>query len=308
MTSPAVGFQKIAFAPRLTGMAVGGLLGAAAAPEDQGMTGALAGAGMGYMAGALGSHLHGRLTGPKPTAPAAAGAAAPHPGYDPAHMREVEDHLSGAHLTKQINAAAAKGPPAVVAPNPRIAEGQKVLEKLRQARSQSPSTLRRAQTVGRKFLAGRPKVGFYKLSEHSVSVSPQGASLGLSRKDERLEGMNRWVPRSTLEHAFTGVDEGYDDQALTEQAAESGNIIHPALGAALGAALAHYGIAPSVGAKVIGGLAGAGLGSMYNRATTSGRVSDMQEALKGVHHEKHRTQETSREATPMVVSAAGGDT
>ena len=149
-------------------------------------------------------------------------------------------------------------------------------------------------------------VGFAKLSEHSVSFSPQGASMGLSSKDERLDGMNRWVPRHTLEQAFEGVDAGYDEQALTEQAANEGHIAHPAIGAALGAALAHYGIPASMGAKVIGGLAGAGMGAMYNHATADGRASDMQEALKGVRKERG-TSNTAREATPMVVSAAGGN-
>jgi hypothetical protein len=170
------------------------------------------------------------------------------------------------------------------------------------------------------FKGGAYMVGFAKLAEHSVSVSPQGASLGLSSKDERLEGMNRWVPRSTLQRAFEGADAGYDDPALVEEAMASGNLKHPAIGAALGAALMHYatkghagamarfGVSPSLAPKLVGGLAGAGLGSMYNNATAGERGADMQEALKGVHHEKHRAQNTSREATPMVVSAAGGDT
>lgn len=337
MTSNAVGFKKIAFAPRMTGAAVGGLLGGAAAPEDQGTTGAMVGAGMGYGVGALADHLHKHVTGPAAKAapaPAPAGSAGPpalHPGSLAPHMKEIDDHLSGAHLSQQIDAAAkargVKPGPGGYAPGEMPAPGS-VLSPERKAalpkmvaparQRQRPLVLPaspRAPVGGFHFKGGSWSVGFGKLAEYGVSVSPQGASYSTSSKDERLPGMNRWVPRGTLQRAFEGFDEGYDEQALTEEAGESGHIAHPAIGAALGAALAHYGVAPSLGGKIMGGLAGAGLGSVYNNATRGDRETNMREALKGVHgerghHPKHPNhgKTTANESVPMVVSAAGGDT
>jgi len=154
-------------------------------------------------------------------------------------------------------------------------------------------------------------VGFQKIAEVSYSVSPQGVTGNLSDKTERLPGMNRWVPRSVLERALQGVDQGYDDRALIEEAASSGNIRDPLLGAAVGAALAHHGIAPTLTSKVLGGLAGAGLGSFLNRATTGNRESRMREALKGVHRERaslgSTPTSTANESVPLVVSGNNGE-
>jgi hypothetical protein len=296
------------------------MLGAAAAPEDQTMTGALTGAGMGYAAGALGSHLHQRLTGPKPAGgkPAAPAVAAPHPGYEPEHMAEVERHLSGQNIRDQISTAAKPKPIHDAAMSPERAARVAKMVAPAAARPVTLPTHMRPPAGGFHFKGGA--CGFRKLAEHSVAVSPQGASLGLSSKDERLEGMNRWVPRSTLERAFEGSAAGFDDQALVEEAVASGNLKHPAVGAVLGAALAHlatrghagtlarYGVSPSLAPKILGGLVGAGAGSTYNNATAGQRGVEMHEALKGVHHERRRAQPTAQEATPLVVSAAGGDT
>ena len=152
-------------------------------------------------------------------------------------------------------------------------------------------------------------VGFAKLAEHGVSLSPQGIGFSQSAKDERLPGMNRWVPRQLLENAYAQTDAGFDDKAIEQMAAESGNVEYPMVGAGLGALLAHFGLSKSLGAAGLGALVGGGAGALYNTATRDQRVGDMHEALKGVHGERQRMgQPSANEAVPMVVSAAGGDT
>jgi hypothetical protein len=319
MTSSAVGFQKLAFSPRLTGAAIGGTLGLAASPEDEGQAAGLTGAAMGYGAGALADHLHKRLTGPKPAKAPVPGPAGPPaaPGFAPEHMAEVENHLSGAHLTDQINAAAHKAGvtpgPAGYAPgefmmpgNILTPERQKNLAKLVAPARARSRPLALPRTFG--------KVGFEKLSDYNMGVGVGPFGIGTSTKSERLDGMNRWVPRETIENAYQGLQQGLDQQALMEQAAESGNLQHPAVGAGLAAALAHFGLPGSsatglpTGAKALAALAGGGLGALYNKATAGSRAADMAEAIKGVQREQRKdTHHTAREAMPLVVSGAGSN-
>lgn len=149
------------------------------------------------------------------------------------------------------------------------------------------------------------KVGFGKLADYGLNVSPQGIGATFNAKDERLEGMNHWVPRRTMEQAYQGVDQGLDETALINAAGEGGNIRDPLAGAGIGAAMAHYGLGKNPWLTGAGALVGAGAGAMYNHATRDARQDDMSQALKGVYNEKRRAQHTAHEARPVVVSTNG---
>ncbi|MBA2708688.1 MAG: hypothetical protein H0U59_12860 [Gemmatimonadaceae bacterium] len=299
--SDPVGFEKLAFAPRLSGAAIGAGLGYAASPEDEGATGAVMGAGLGYGAGALGSYLHGRLGG-APAGPPVPGAT---PSAGPS-TAGVDDFLSGRTLSNEINAAAAaKGvrlPPSEIAlahaPKP-VVFGHRQEAMRRAGRWPQPVPLPPGPR-------GTKKVGFEKISDYGVSAGFPGLGVSVSSKDERLEGMHRWIPRDTIEQAYEGVDSGLDDTALLQAAAESGGLVHPAVGAGIGAALAHFGLDKSNRtAKALGALVGGGAGALYNSMTRGQRQDDMGEALRGVHHEKRKTHNSANESTPMVVSTGG---
>lgn len=326
MTSAAVGFQKLAFTPRLTGAALGGALGFAASPEDEGQAAGLTGAALGYGAGALADRLHKRVAG----TPAAAGSAAPKPpvpagppGFGPEHMAEVERALDPQHAARQWDQQFA-------AHQQEVAKKRQTLQQLQGAKGPARKPLqqqamgalspeaqarvvaaRRAKRMPKIPLAA--KVGFDKLANIGIGTNIGPVGVNFSERDERLPGMNRWVPRETLEQAYQGLQQGLDQQALLEQASASNNLKHPAVGAGLAAALARFGL-PALGMPAMSGsgtavaaLAGGGLGALYNRATTGKRQTDMKEAIKGVQGEQARAggHQSAREATPMVVSGAG---
>lgn len=345
MPSDAIGFQKLAFSPRLTGAALGGTLGFAASPEDEGQAAGLTGAAMGYGVGSLADHLmkrrQGAATPAAPGAPATPGPAGPPaagPGYGPEHMAEVERHLSGQALTdqitKQVEQTAAwqreqqrsKNP--LAGPPTRLQEAQARLQALQGARGPKrmqaqqaalailPPEAQHRVTAARsaKRMPRLQKVGFAKLADISMGTGVGPFSVGMSEKDVRLPGMNRWVPRGTVEQAYQGLQQGLDQQALLEEAAEAGNLKHPAIGAGLAAALAHYGLpgvgAPGLGAgaKVLAAGVGGGVGAIYNQLSRGRRVSEMREAIKGVHGEQEGMgHHSAREDMPLVVSGAGGN-
>lgn len=307
MASNAVGFQKLAFSPRLTGAALGAGLGFAASPEDEGQTAALVGGGMGYGIGALGDHLRQRMgqRKPQPAAPAPAQGASHSPAELSAAHAEIDKLLAPKpeHIDQALAAApkpGPAGPPVGLSPE-RAKNLARVIAPVRRSPVQLPTSFR--------------KVGFEKVADYNVGTNIGPVGMGTSSKDERLTGMNRWVPRSTIEQAYQGLDQGLDQQALMEQAAASGNLQHPAVGAGLAAALAHFGLpgmpSPSLpgSSKALAALAGGGAGALYNRLTAGNRAEDMAEAVKGVELERNKNPKhhTAREATPMVVSPAGGD-
>lgn len=307
MVSHAVGFQKLAFSPRLTGAALGAGLGFAASPEDEGQTAAMVGGGLGYGVGALGDHLRQRFNQrvPKPAAPVGSAGPPMSPELSAAHA-EIDKLLAPKpeHIDQALAAAPKPGPagPPQIGLSPERAKNlARVIAPVRHSPVRLPTSFR--------------KVGFEKLADYNVGTNIGPVGMGTSSKDERLTGMNRWVPRSTIERAYQGLDQGLDQQALLEQAADSGNIQHPAVAAGLAAALAHFGLPgmPSPGlpasAKAMAALAGGGAGALYNRLTAGNRTEDMSEAIKGVEleREKNPKHHTAREATPMVVSPAGGD-
>ena len=274
--SQPVGFQKLAFAPRLTGAALGAGLGAIAAPEGEGWTGAALGGLTGYGLGALGSRAAGLFRrSPRPP-------AAPQAITNPTRL-----------LPAPASSARATGPAQVLGPDVDIRHAK--------------------------------KVGFEKLADLGMSFGIPGIGVNVAGKDERLPGMDRWVPRGTIERAYQGLEQGYDAPALYEQAAGEGRLLHPAIGAVGGAALAHKlpgilarlseggtaltkGVSPvsNAGFTALSGLLGASTGALYNRATEGDRVEGMHQAIRGVSREKAK-QPSAREAMPMVMSSSGDD-
>ena len=141
-----------------------------------------------------------------------------------------------------------------------------------------------------------------------------GVSMGIKDQRERLPGMSRWVPRSTVERGFDYADEGIDPEAVADLEAERGTIAHPLLGAALAAAGAHKFLPQSgVLGPLLGGLVGGGLGTLYNQATKGRRIEEGLEAHSGAQRERERFPirrhpiQTANESTPLAVSRGSGD-
>jgi len=149
----------------------------------------------------------------------------------------------------------------------------------------------------------------------SVPVPGLGG-VGVSFKDqrERLPGMSRWVPRSTMERGFDYADQGFDPEAVMDLEADRGSVTSPLSGAAL-AALGAMKFAPKSGASgaLLAGLGGAGLGSLYHKATSGTRAREGVEALEGAQRERQKfpigrhAVQTANEATPLAVSRGSGD-
>ena len=245
--SQPVGFQKLAFAPRLTGAALGAGLGAVGAPADEGWTGAALGGLAGYGLGAGADYLTRPFRG------------ASSPVSTPA-------------------TPAPSSAPVGVPPTSRTSLLQRAFGKLRSKRA-----------------------------DYGFSTVIPGVALNYGAKDERLEGMSRWVPRKTIEQAYQGLEAGYDNQALYDEARETGALTHPAIGALLGA-LATRKLAPTAHWQLpaVGALTGAGLGAAYSQSTAPKRVEDMRQAIRGVSRERAK-QPSAREAMPMVMSSSGDD-
>ena len=167
----------------------------------------------------------------------------------------------------------------------------------------------------------RGKFGEEKLAtplNFGVSARNYPVGVSIQQPDERLWGMDRWVPRSTLERAFQAVDGGIDPEQVLDDERDRGQLAYPALGALAGGGLAHL-LGPETGkagliAKALGGLAGAGAGAMYHDATGDQRVDQMQAALKGAKTERQMSkfpiqgqgQQTAAENTPVIISPGGG--
>jgi hypothetical protein len=158
----------------------------------------------------------------------------------------------------------------------------------------------------------------FKLSvDASVGVGIPGlpgVSVGVKDQRERLPGMSRWVPRSTVERGFDYTDAGLDPEAVADLEGSKGTLAHPLLGAALAAAGARK-FAPQSGllGPLLAGLGGAGLGTLYNQATKDRRIEEGLEAHSGAMRERekfpirrHPTQ-TANESTPLAVSRGTGD-
>jgi hypothetical protein len=149
----------------------------------------------------------------------------------------------------------------------------------------------------------------------SIGIPGMGG-LGVSLKDqqERLPGMSRWVPRGAVERGFEYLDKGFDPESVMDTEAERGSLIHPATGAGLAAmGAAKFAPKSGPGGMLLASLGGAGLGTLYHRATNSQRREDGREAFEGAERERskfpirrHPTQ-TANEASPLAVSRGSGD-
>jgi hypothetical protein len=123
--------------------------------------------------------------------------------------------------------------------------------------------------------------------------------------------MSRWVPRSTVERGFDYADAGFDPEAVMDTEAARGELLSPTIGAALAAAAAaKFSPKSGVGGKLLAGIGGAGLGSLYHKATEGSRRREGLEALQGAELERERYQfpirhhptQTANEASPLAVS------
>jgi len=141
-----------------------------------------------------------------------------------------------------------------------------------------------------------------------------GVSLGIKDQRERLPGMDRWVPRSSMERGFQYADSGFDPEAVADLEAKRGVIEHPVMGGLAGAGLmAKFAPKSGVIGPVLAGLAGMGLGTVYNHATRDERVREGLEAFSGAQREREKfpirrhAVQTANESTPLAVSRGHGD-
>jgi hypothetical protein len=131
-----------------------------------------------------------------------------------------------------------------------------------------------------------PKIAGFNVGIQGPN-SPVRVSYNFDDKEptERLNGMNRWVPRSLLEKAMQGRDAGVSPDQLIHEAGHAGEFSMPLSGAALGAAVggAVGGMRDStLAGSLIGGLSGGVLGHLSHRAGRKEREANMAEAVKGV--------------------------
>lgn len=184
-----------------------------------------------------------------------------------------------------------------------------------QAASNPPVPEKKKKAPKEKGRKKKAELDDFKMAvDVSTSVGLPGMSVGFKDQRERLPGMSRWVPRSTVERGFDYTDEGIDPQAISELEADRGSITHPLLGAALAAAGAHKFLPQSgIIGPLLGGLVGGGLGTLYHQATKERRVEEGLEAYSGAQRERekfpirrHPTQ-TANESTPLAISRGSGD-
>lgn len=346
------GFQKEALLntlkavanPRLLGTIAGAGLGAAAADEGEGMQGALIGAAGGYGLGAGAAHVGNAVASGAKTV---GNAVAPHfnAGVDAAKnlvgmgaktspVQQLVNQESGftaaqnvsrknwqqdvgQHLDAELAKARASGAgpmpthqmslPGMPAPVP-------VQQPLPLGMPARPPT--GAAPVQGTLPLGNEQLGLF--GKHAdvgfgVGIPKTPFSLSLGRKEERLPGMTKWVPRDVIERAYENTDAGYDPQAVMDAEAAHGELLNPAIGAGVGAAAAKFGL-PRGGAlgTALGALAGAGGASLVHKLTEGRRRGNAAQALRGIATERDfplRSQEatTANESSPMAVSRGGDD-
>lgn len=157
----------------------------------------------------------------------------------------------------------------------------------------------------------RPKTASLDIGG-SIPIPGLGG-LGLTYKDQRdrLSGMSRWVPREALERGFDYVDSGASEDEAVDQERSRGGGSSALFGAGLGTLIGHgvfpgqrHGLAP----MLLGGLLGAGTGSLVHRLTASDREEMARQAYTGAQIERQRFPirkhaiQTSNEASPVTLS------
>lgn len=234
--------------------------------------------------------------GPAPQISPATAAASKHFGTDPALVTAMMNAPGPMKGAPPMQAPAA--PPAAPAAAAPAASEAKPKEKQK----------------GRKKKASLEDFKLAVDLSGGFGIPGAGVSFGVKDQRERLPGMSRWVPRSTVERGFDYADQGLDPEAVADLEADRGSIAHPLLGAALAAAGARK-FMPQSGAlgPLLAGLGGAGLGTLYNKATKDRRIEEGLEGLGGAQRERekfpiarHKTQ-TANESTPLAVSRGSGD-
>lgn len=152
-----------------------------------------------------------------------------------------------------------------------------------------------------------------KFADYSMGASVPNVPIGISmsQHSERLPGMHRWVDRGLIERAHEALDAGLDPADVIDMERSRGTVKHPLTGAAVGGALAHFGLGGNPLTTALGTALGAGAGAVYNQFTAPIRETDAYEALNGVSRERSRfpissqAAQTANESTPMVVSGGG---
>jgi hypothetical protein len=268
---------------------------------------------------------------PKPAVSPETAAASKHYGTDPALVTAMmnapgpmkgapQRHAPGPQMDADLQALhGGMSPPGALPPK---SVPQQMNDELQAASNPPiPGTTKKAPKEKKEKEKGRKKKASLEDFKIAVDVSAGvslpilgGASVGFKDQRERLPGMSRWVPRSTVERGFDYADEGVDPQAVAEQEADRGSLSHPLLGAALAAA----GVAkflPQSGplGPLLGGLVGGGLGTLYNQATQGRRIEEGLEAHTGAQREREKFpirrhgSQTANESTPLAVSRGHGD-
>jgi len=337
----AYGLSKEAWLAPALSMAVPAIMGGIAAPEgetEQGVAlGALGGLA-GYSALRAGAHALGAKTRVTPPVGGAPGSKTVLPSGAPVPNAAIPQHIHEAAIEHSVNPQelyarrmqqlqerqaqpVPKPSRATVAASKHFGTDPAMVTEMMNAPGPMkgatplkapPAASEKPATKGRKKAAG---LGDFKIAvDVSTSVGVPGMSMGFKDQRERLPGMSRWVPRSTVERGFDYADDGIDPEAVADLEAERGSLSHPLLGAALAAAGARK-FMPNSGlmGPLLAGLGGAGLGALHHQATKGRRIEEGTEAHQGALRERERFPiqrhaiQTANESTPLAVSRGHGD-
>lgn len=275
--------------------------------------GALAGAGMGYLAdpehswqagvmGGIGGGLAGHGlsragVGAANALKSVAAPAAPKPAAPQVSNAAVQDALK-MQKTLDLERAAHQAHVSAAAPVPNLS-----VEELRAGAPNVPrldgKPMPPKKTIGRKKQSSFEQ---FKLAVNTgYGFNRNGPSISIMDDPaERLPGMSRWVPRNVIEDVYKQLDMGTDPEDVHAE--------HRPGVAAVGGGLLG-GAAGLMAAGPAGGLMGAGVGAAgglgLHMLGRKGREADTREALKGVLAERSNRQaqpkESARESMPLTV-------
>ena len=302
----AFGLEKTALNARLMGTLAGGALGAMAAPEGEGLQGAILGGGAGYLGGAGVSRGVNAAKGlaTRATDLMSGGGQSLIGNLDRIHM--VSPTLNQRPVTRQLDS----DKPRWTRRDASLPAEWPMFQGTRQPAKAAPTASNAAPMSPKQRQEAVEKAGTELGISGGIPGTPFGASV--RSREERLPGMHRWVPRDVIEKAYEGLDQGLDPQAILEESADEGRFTQPLLGAGAGAAAMHFGLPKSgIAGKGLGALLGGGVGAIFNQATSPHRQRDMGEALSGVLKEQGIIQgqnaETASEPAPMLVARGGNE-
>jgi hypothetical protein len=330
------GLEKVAVNARLMGTLAGSALGSMAAPEGEGLQGAVLGGGMGYLGGAGvsrgwqgakalagkgmeampgtgGKSLVGDLSTIGLTDPLSnlKRVVRPLDSKLPQFIRQDASKPSGAQPMFE------EQPRYKTPPKKQKSNAAPASQGRRQSNAAPAAQRQRQEQVAKEGTDDSEGHGGKTSADLGLNARIPGTPLGLSarEREERLPGMHKWVPRDVIERAYEGLDKGLDPQAILENSADEGRFLDPAIGAGAGAAAMHFGLPKSgIAGTGLGALLGGGVGALYNQATAPRRTRDMTEALSGVVRERAADRplqdqgtETASEPSPMLVARGGSE-